>query len=212
MDLLLDAALNMECGTFEQLVQATGGVMKIGDIVSDVFFVVAIEEYASFVSFDAHNFIPILVAAILFTLVGVLFDLIKLTLVLRDRRRIKILERELQNVPDEEKKRNWKWWKRSNFVFEEFPQLVIAVAFVLLIDQDCLDGCDQQAHDDARDKAFNSAIVSVLFTSFSLLTTLYLWIKQRRAQAADQMERDDFLSNISRVGREGYGCMDMERW
>jgi len=197
MDLLFDAALNMELGTTEQLIHGTAGVMKIGDIASDVFFVLAIDEYYVMASSDYYDDGPIYVSAIVFTVIGFLFDLIKLVVFLRDRRRKKKQEQEEKqsvNVPKEEQKREWKCWKRSNFVFEEFPQLVIAIAFAGLIDEDCTysetGGCTEEQL-EAYYKARNSAIVSVLFTTFSLSTTIYLWIKHRRKKA-DHAERDDF--------------------
>jgi hypothetical protein len=104
MSLLLEVLLLGECGA-EQIMMGVAGLAKVGDLVSDIFFINTLSEFNGIFG-EAQNElleVPIkqlLAFAIIFTFVGVVFEVQKIYKFLKDRR--ERLERKDQDDENEE--------------------------------------------------------------------------------------------------------------
>jgi hypothetical protein len=188
MDQILEAFLNGEC-KLENYVSAAFGLIKIGDLVSDCFFIGSLNENLDKIDFDDT---PYYISAIAFTIIGILFDMYKACYYLK-RRFCKNAacccscrakedhpEQETENVEDNkenEQKEDWKSWKSLNLFFEEIPQLIILIFYFIEIHDQCYYyGCNEELYTETG----NSALVSTIFTVMMLCTHIFMWVKHCR--------------------------------
>jgi len=157
---------------FEQIATGIAGLVKIGDIVSDCFFVNSLfefrETFGPVLGVKAPSVTVFIAFATTFTIVGIIFDLYKAFIVVKEHRkseqngaitqettwceamlasmrhhcfRCRAPPPEEDDVYSEEAKKKFRWWKRSNLVWEEIPQLIILVAFYATV-RGVLVSCD----------------------------------------------------------------------
>ena len=229
MDIILEfinAACSAEGLTPQDAITGTVGLLKLADLGSDIFFVVALDNADNVV---AWNYEPIWLAAVLFIFVGICFDLYKVYHWIRQKCAAKDTH-ETPQVEDEpqvedskevsawwkkimvDEDANWKWWKRSNLLFEELPQLVILLVYFNKInngdcsyggycysedmtfersnDINCMDGLckfpgalgQNQTPDEVRADTRSAAITSTLFTLLSMAPTITAWVLYSRSK------------------------------
>jgi hypothetical protein len=152
-ELLLEVALRRQL-TAETLIIGGAGFIKMGDLISDCFFVKEVGEYRDLVDKsvsqgvqdDIYYFDAIYISVLFFTVIGFLFDFFKAYVYLKERRNTQPDADGTQEgdsmeerhyccehlkfwEEEDEAKDEWVWWKRWNFVFEEIPQLVLVIFF-----------------------------------------------------------------------------------
>jgi hypothetical protein len=187
------------------------GLTKLGDIVSDIFFVKSFNENLFYIDFDDFG---LYICAGVFTSVGILFDLYKFMHFVKQRwyseqqwccrccKGCCCNEGSSEDITQgqcnegssgditqgqkENSSSDWKWWKRSNIVFEEIPQLIIAGVYVYLFAEsyfDCVEDCE-----DAYFAAKNSAIASAGFSIASLSFGVFTYFRHRKNTATKNEE------------------------
>jgi hypothetical protein len=174
MDQILEAFLNGEC-KLENYVSAAFGLIKIGDLVSDCFFIRSLNEnlFANKIYFDDTLYY---FSAIAFTIIGILFDIYKAYYYCRAKED-HTPQQGTQNVEDNTEnghKEDWKSWKSLNLFFEEIPQLIILINYSIEIEDQCIIiGCDPNLYTETG----NSALVSTIFTVVMVCTHICMWVK-----------------------------------
>jgi hypothetical protein len=187
MSLLLEAILLGECGA-KQIMTGVTGLAKVGDLVSDIFFIITLSEFDGvFVDKAGADKVPIntlLAFAIIFTIVGVVFEVHKIYTFLKKflKERRERLERKDQDDENEEQEEEGtrvtetvpndkeaggeveEREKRPfplNLILEDLPQLIILcfafqhVGFL---------ANDTQAETEYEDELRVSVITSIVFT------------------------------------------------
>jgi hypothetical protein len=203
----------------DNLIELGFGFTKVGDLVSDIFFITAMNANLDYINFSDFG---LYISACVFTSVGILFDLYKVMYFVKQRWYFEQQwcckwcccneegssggcscnekgSRSGEETRDEEgssgeestqsqRKRassDWKCWKRSNFVFEEMPQLIIALAYVIYFSNHYFDCAEDASCEDAYYDAKSSAIVSVLFTVASLSFAVVTYCRHHRSNDND---------------------------
>ena len=183
MSLLLEACLSYAFGP-EQIAVGFAGLIKLGDIVSDVFFILDLKEWKDLFEhsylFDGKekmNLELYLIAAGVFTAIGIVFDLAMSYIVIKDRRERKTVTAQIKRSykdfmgmffdAEEGGGDTWIWWKHANLFIEEVPQLVILLCFFM----EYYRGCEQCSDEQKiyMYKLYISAIVSAVFTAITVL-------------------------------------------
>jgi hypothetical protein len=183
-------------------------VLKLSDLFSDCFFIHEVGEYNDTIDTaviegkeddaDFYNFPGIYISAIFFTVIGFLFYLFKALVYLKERRERGCLDTQpdadsTEEEPekkkqwweylkfwkqDEEAKDEWVWWKHSNFVFEEVPQLILAIMFLTEVGltnyfAENLTALEIEEREKSEWSATIGALVSGLFSLFGMIMTVF---------------------------------------
>jgi hypothetical protein len=188
MDYIIEAvSFSGESG--QQLLIAGLGLVKLGDLASDLLFIFTLIENWDKGLLELDD-LGILDCAIAFTSIGLLFDLIKaIHLCCKKKCCWKGSDGQEDNVEEEKKFKTFEFsWRRYNLVFEEIPQFVILVVYFLKVSNfcDCFYDDDYRGDDDdsccdrdVYNGAFIAAGTSACFTAFEIITTIVMCCKKQ---------------------------------
>jgi hypothetical protein len=193
MDYIIEAFFS--CGEPGQQLIMTGlGVIKLGDLFSDVIFIWKIDQdYNYGTDWDYPFAYGIYFSAIIFTIIGLIFDLIKAFyygkhLGCKKTCRSEGSEVQEENVEGENKVEGFKYsWRRYNLYFEEIPQLWILVAYFFSIS----DYCDfAECDDNEYDEAFSAALTSAIVTTIDMCATVVMYERTKRNKTEAEPAED----------------------
>ena len=189
---------SVDCG--QRLLVGILGFIKLGDLASDIWFIISLNTYLSYPEQDGFSDYYFYVFAILFTVVGGLFDFVKAFYYGKHVGCKKTCKRgQEENGDDEEDTRKTEAfefsWRRYNLVFEEIPQLAVLVAYFVSIDGYCLNKCqydDTCCNDEVYNNALTTAAFSAAFTGFEIIVSvvMYYRTKCKKPEPAQPTDRE----------------------
>mmetsp|Transcript_1874 Transcript_1874/g.4949 ORF Transcript_1874/g.4949 Transcript_1874/m.4949 type:complete len:319 (-) Transcript_1874:569-1525(-) len=211
MSLLLDACLNYAFSP-QQIAVGLAGLIKLGDILSDVFFILDLKEWHNLFGrswlFDGEekiNYKRYLIAAAVFTAVGIAYDLCMCYVVIKERQKNNTVTEKIKkgfrafagmffDAEDGGKDEEYVWWKHIHLVIEEIPQLTILLCFFA----DYYRGCEY-CSDDQKQYMTSLFISAVVSTFFTCLTIIRISVGMYRAWVRNKARKNGMLSSLPTV-------------